>query len=139
MIRVPSEVVRWIEGRGHDEFEGLHSIRPSGHGVVRACVTIGVALERPHSPRGLKLHRKSSPRPAGSKKSGRTRITFTFPSAAVPMTGGPGNAPRCISAGRRRLADRRVDLRHGFEGPPKYRWKSSDEIEPRSERAQSVK
>src|SRR3989454_12498232 len=59
MVRVPSEVVRWIEGRGHDEFEGLHSIRPSGHGVLRACVTIEVvAFERPHSPRGLTLHRK---------------------------------------------------------------------------------
>src|SRR5881296_1509832 len=59
MVRVPSEVVRWIEGRGHDEFEGLHLIRPSDHGVVKPWETIGVvALERPHSPRDLTLHRK---------------------------------------------------------------------------------
>src|SRR2546426_1949684 len=59
MIRVPSEVVWRIEGRGHDELEGLHSIRPSGYGVVSARVTIGMgALGRLHSRRGLKLHRK---------------------------------------------------------------------------------
>src|SRR5436309_11815708 len=59
MVRVPPEMVWRIEGRGHDELEGLHSICPSGHGVVSPRVTIGmVALERLHSRRGLKLHRK---------------------------------------------------------------------------------
>src|SRR2546427_5599687 len=50
----------------------------------------------------------------GSKKSGRGRITFTFRRAALPMAGGPQHAPRSVSASRRRAANRRVDLRHGF-------------------------
>src|SRR3989449_1044499 len=139
MVRVPSEVIRWIEGRGHDEFEGLHSSRPSGHGVVKPCETIGVvALERPHSPRDLTLHRKILT-PSSWKEKERTWTYNLYVSQRRGSeTGGPGNAMRCISAGRRRLADRRVDLRHGFEGPPKSRWKTSHEIEPRSERAQRV-
>src|SRR5207245_8499733 len=63
------------------------------------------------------------PRPVGSKKSGRRRITFTFRGRHASDDRRTRHVPPEVSASRRRLADRRVDLRHGFEGAPKSRWK----------------
>ena len=62
MVRVPAEMVRWIERGGHDELEGLHSARPSAPQILVGGASIELPLGENGDPAPILVHCLKKPR-----------------------------------------------------------------------------
>src|SRR5207245_10676531 len=62
MVRVPAEMVGWIERGGHDELERLHSVRPSAPQILFRGASIELPLGENGEPARILVHCLKNPR-----------------------------------------------------------------------------